>query len=148
MEDGDIVSYAALAVSIFSVVTSFYFGLRDRVKVSTSCKYYPAHPEYDREHLKIRVVNRGRRVAVLTMFGGDTIDGRWQGEALGEKGAGLRLAENEFYDREFYREDVEAVAPDVESEFSRLWFEDSLGRRHIVKGSKGSISSLKHAKPL
>ena len=143
-----VISYVALAVSVFSVATSFYFGLRDRMKVGAYCTYYPAHPDYDRANLKIRAVNRGRRVAVLTLFGGDTTDGNWQGEGLGERGAGLHLAEHEFYEREFYREDVEAISPDRESEFFELWFEDSLGRRHRVKGSKDGIRKLKKAESL
>lgn len=79
------VPYVALAVSILSFFTSFYFGFRDRVRVRAISTFYPAHPEYDRTHLRVRVVNRGRRIAILTTFGGDTADGGWLGERLGEK---------------------------------------------------------------
>jgi hypothetical protein len=129
------IPYIALAVSVLSFVTSFYFGFRERVWVRAVCKFYQAHPEYDRAHLRIRVVNRGRRIAVLTMFGGNLVDGGWQGEHLGEKERGLHLSEHQFYERKFYREDVVALAPDYVSEYVELWFEDSLGKRHKVRNS-------------
>jgi len=105
-------------------------------------KFYPAHPEYDKAHLEIKVVNTGRRIAVLTLFGGDLEDGGWQGEGLGETGKGLHLAEHEFYNVKFYKDDVLAVSPDSESNYVELWFEDSLGRRHKVKNSKKNIGLL------
>jgi hypothetical protein len=138
------VPYVALAVSILSFFTSLYFGFRDRVWVRAVSTFYPAHPEYDRAHLRIRVVNRGRRIAILTMFGGDTADGRWQGEGLGEKQRGLHLTEHQFYERKFYREDIVASCPDSESQYVELWFEDSLGKRHKIKNSREHIGQLKN----
>lgn len=146
MNLNEYIPYIALAISILSFITSFYFGFRDRVRVQATCKFYPTHPEYNRAHLSIRIVNRGRRVAVLTMFGGDLFDRTWQGENLGEKGRGLHLTEHQFYERKFYSEDIVAVSPDSESEFVELWFEDSLGKRHKVKNSRKGIQQLKDAK--
>jgi hypothetical protein len=142
------IPYIALAVSVLSFITSFYFGFRDRVWVRAESKFYPAHPEYDHAHLNIRVVNRGRRIAVLTLFGGDLVDGGWQGEHLGEKDRGLHLSEHQFHERKFYREDVIASAPDHDSEYVELWFEDSLGKRHKVKNSRKGIQQLKDAQEI
>jgi hypothetical protein len=115
------------------------------MSIRTECEFYPSHPEYDRAHLRIRVLNRGRRIAVLTMFGGDLVSGGWQGEGLGEKGRGLHLAEHEFFERKFYREDVVATSPDSESEYLELWFEDSIGKRHKVNKSRECIEQLRKA---
>lgn len=136
------ISFIALALSILSFITSFYFGFRDRMSVRAECEFFPSNPEYDRAHLRIRVVNRGRRIAILPMFGGDLASGGWQGEGLGEKDKGLHLAEHERFERKFYREDVVAVAPDSESEYVELWFEDSIGKRHKVKKSREGIEQL------
>ena len=108
-------------------------------------KYYPAHPDYDQAHLHIKIVNKGRRIAILTLFGGNLDNGGWQGESLGEGRMGLHLAEHEFYEKKFYKDDVLAVAPDSEGIYVDLWFEDSLGRRHMVKNSKKHIKKLLEA---
>ncbi len=55
MAQSEYISFAALAISFLSLATSFYFGFRDRMSVKAECKYFPANPEYDRAHLKIRV---------------------------------------------------------------------------------------------
>ena len=139
------VPYVALGMSILSFIMSFYFGFRDRVHVHAVSKFYPQHPDYDQANLDIRVVNRGRRIAVLTLFGGNTADGKWQGEGLGDKKTGLHLTEHDFYKRKFYFEDIVAASPDSESEYVELWFEDSLGKRHKVKHSRNGIQKLKLA---
>lgn len=142
MRYSDYLASAALLVSCISLGLSFWFGYRDKVSLNAKSKFLPAHPEYDRAHLQIKVVNKGRRVAVLTLFGGNLEDGGWQGESLGSEGKGLHLTENQFYERKFYKEDVLAVAPDSESPYVDLWFEDSLGSRHTVKHSKEHIKLL------
>lgn len=145
MSASEVIPYIALVISILSFITSFYLGFRDRVRVHATCKFYPEHPEYNRAHLVVRIVNRGRRVAVLTIFGGNLADGGWQGENLGAKERGLHLTEHEFFERKFYPEDIVAVAPDGESEFVELWFEDSVGKRHKVINSRKGIMQLKEA---
>ncbi len=80
------------------------------------------------------------------MFGGDLAGGGWQGENLEGKGGGLHLSEHEYYERSFYREDIMAVAPDSESEYVELWFEDSLGKRHKIKKSRDGIVKLNKSK--
>ena len=142
MDAFDYLSISALIVSIISLGGTFYFNIRDRMKVQATSKLYASHPDYDKAHLEIKVVNIGRRIAVLTLFGGDLENGRWQGEALGESEKGLHLAEHEFYKYKFYKDDILAVSPDFESNYIELWFEDSLGRRHKVKDSKINVELL------
>ena len=146
METSDYIAISALVISVLSIGASFYFQYRDRVKLKASCKYLPAHPDYDRAHLKVKIVNCGRRPTLLTLFGGDLKDGGWQGTSLGGKNKALRLGEHEFHEEKFYHESIEAVAPDSMSEFTELWFEDSIGNRHIVKGSKEGIKKLSESR--
>lgn len=77
MDNSDYFSIAALIVSILSLVGTFYLNLRDRMRVKATSKFYPEHPDYDEAHLAIKVVNRGRRTAILTRFGGDLENGGW-----------------------------------------------------------------------
>lgn len=142
MNNSDYFSIAALIISIFSLVGSFIFNLRDRMRVRATSKFIPQHPDYDKAHLTVKVVNKGRRVVILTMFGGNLENGGWHGEGLGKLGKGLRLAEQEFHKDKFYKDDIEADSPDSVSNFIDLWFEDSQGRRHKIKNSKKNITLL------
>ena len=132
----DYVSAIALVVALLSFVASFYFGFRDRVNVKAFSTYYEGY-------CSIKIVNHGRRAAIITMFGGDLENGYWQATHLGEKGLGIRLAEHEFHTENFSERDILAIGPDHESEFINLWFEDSLGKRHLVKDSEEHLQRLK-----
>lgn len=142
MEVSDYIAILALIVSAISLITSFYFGYRDKVNLKTECKYFDFHPEYDRAHLNIKITNHGRRPALLRWFGGRLRNGKWQAEGFEGKDSIKRLGEHEFYHRKFYKDDILAISPDDESEYVELWFEDSLGYRHVVKGSKKGIEKL------
>ncbi len=141
----DIIAIIALFVSIISLIVTFVFNYRDRVNLKAECRYVEYHPDYDRSRLEIKIVNHGRRAALLRLFAGDLRDGGWQGTYLGDKEKGLRLGEHDFYESKFYKEDIEAVSPDSESEYISLWFEDSLGIRHEVKGAADGIRKLSKA---
>jgi len=142
----DYISLVALVIALLSFAASFYFGYRDRVKVKAFSEFYKGHEEYGPAHMNIRIVNHGRRVAVITMFGGNLEDGGWQATHIGDKGLGIRLAEHEFYKEYFRKEDVVSVYPDGESEYINLWFEDSLGKRHPVKNAEKHLRLLKESK--
>ncbi|MBI2286988.1 MAG: hypothetical protein HYU79_06050 [Nitrosomonadales bacterium] len=143
MSLSDYLSSAALFVSVVSLGVSIFYSQKDQMRLKAESKYFSGHPDYDRPHLNIRVINHGRRIAILRLFGGNTADGGWQGTVIGDQKRGLYLNEHEFYETKFYIEDIEATSPDSESEFVELWFEDSLGRRHKVKNSKKHIQHLK-----
>jgi hypothetical protein len=135
----------ALIVSLLSFSISLYFGLRDRVHLRATSKLYNLSGEFGPAYIEVKVVNRGRRPAILTMFGGELDNGKWLGTYLGEKGRGIRLEENEYHIEKVSFSDLEqfdAVKEEVH-EYIRLWFEDSLGRRHPVKKSKRNIQLLK-----
>jgi hypothetical protein len=145
MARSDLIALLALIVSGLSLGVSWWGAFRDRVRLKVTAKLSGGgeYEEYGPEHIAIRVVNTGRRVAVLTLFGGQLADGGWQGTGLGKSGAGLHLTESQFYEQDFGYADIEAVSPDGTSEYVSLWFEDSHGRRHSVPNSAALIATLK-----
>ena len=145
METSLIISIIAIIISVFAAISSFYFQFRDKVKLKTSLNRYEYIPEFnDRARLTIKIVNKGRRPALLTLFGGNLANNGWVGSGLGEEDKFIRLSESEFYERDFYKEDIEQITPEMDyPEFVDLWFQDSLGNRHIIKGSRNGIIWLK-----
>jgi len=67
----DYISITAILLSIISLAISWYFSFRDKALLKTSAKFSPYNPDYDQAHISIKIVNCGRRSAILTMFGGD-----------------------------------------------------------------------------
>lgn len=106
MATSDILSVLALVISILSCGTSFYFSYRDRVALKVFCRFYNHHPEYDRTHILIKIINIGRRTAILRLFGGPTDSSGWCAEYLDKANGGLRLGENEFHEIKIYKEDL------------------------------------------
>jgi hypothetical protein len=143
----DVIAALALAVASLSLGISWWGTFRDRVSLKVTARIYGGGPEYGPEYIKIRVVNVGRRVAVLTTLGGELADGRWQGTGLGASGTGLHLAESQFYESNFSADDIDAVCPDAESQYVSLWFEDSHGRRHKVPNSESLLLQLAATRP-
>lgn len=120
MSPSDAISILALAVATLSLGVSWWGTFRDRVSLKVTASIYGGEPEYGPEYIRIKVVNTGRRVTVLTMFGGELADARWQGTNLGPSGTGLHLAESEFHERNFTFDDIEAVSPDGKSKYVSL----------------------------
>ena len=71
MRMSDYISITAILRSIISLAISWYFGFRDKAHFKSSAKFYPYNPDYDQAHISIKIINCGRRPAILTMFGGD-----------------------------------------------------------------------------
>lgn len=147
MNTYDYISLLALFVSIVSIFISWHFGFRDRANLKTFAKFYPYNPHYDRAHLKIKIVNRGRRPTILTQFGGDHKDGAYSGTVLGEQNKGLRLGEHEKYETSVYVQDLVVIDPEGnQSEYINFCFEDTLGQRHKVKKAEELIEKLRNSK--
>jgi hypothetical protein len=142
MATSEIISGFALFVATCSFGVSWWGAIRDRVSLMLIAKLMNNADGYGQPYIAIKVVNTGRRVAVLTMFGGELADGTWQGTNIGESGRGLHLAESEFHERQVTAMDLVAVSPDSESEYVSFWFEDSHGRRHKIPKSESLIREL------
>ena len=143
LQASDWLSIAALIVSILSLVMSLYVTFLDRVKIRAYSNLYPPHEHNPHAWIEVKAVNHGRRTAILTMFGGDLKGGGWEATRLGEKGLGLRLAENEFYKIDLTPDEVFFAGSENDQEYEDLWFEDSQGRRHRVKHARKHLGQMK-----
>lgn len=135
-------STVAVLISLSSLSFSIYSILRDRARIRAYSKFFTAS-EYGNAHISVTVVNAGRRPVILRLIGGHDSSGRWSGEYLGTDRAGLRLGEQERYDHRVDKHELLQLPPDDDVfQYEDLWFEDSLGRRHFVKGAKRNIKLL------
>ena len=141
LQISDWFSLVALVVSIISLAVSLYATQLDRFKLKATSTLYLPNEYNDEGHIEVRIVNHGRRVAVMTMFGGDTEVGGYSATHLVAKG--LHLAENEFHKLTLTKPEALCVGPEYETEYVSLWFEDSHGRRHQVKDSRKHLEQLK-----
>lgn len=137
------VSTIALLVSIAGFGNSFYSTWRDKAKLKFIVTYYP-ESEYGSNRIVVRAVNAGRRPIVLRLAGGLSDDGRWGGTYLDHDKGGVRLAEHEHREETFEKDDLLSFDHETEEviEYSTLWFEDSLGNRHEVPGSRELIKKV------
>lgn len=142
MNSSEIISIVALGVSGASLVFSGAFNLRDRSRLVTKSQHFP-HRDGTPASMRVSIVNAGRRPVVLRMWGGSGADGNWIGTLLGEMKSGLRLAEHEHHEFTLRKDDLLLLGPEEDVEISDIWFEDTLGRRHVVKEAKKNIAKLR-----
>lgn len=138
----EIISVVALLVSIASLCSSFFFGLRDRARLVTGSRYLPLWEE-NPAHVCVSIVNAGRRPVILRMWVGAESTEKWEGHFLGEGTAGLRLGEHERYEFKLEQHDLHAVTPDEDFQIEDLWFEDTLGRQHTVRDVRANLAKLR-----
>src|SRR5262245_45948108 len=103
----DVISILALFISMISLAISWFFNFRDKADLKIIGKFFVSHPDYDRAHINVKVVNSGRRPMILTLFGGDLKGGGYCGTSLGKDHKGLRLDEHESYETKVYVEDLD-----------------------------------------
>lgn len=128
-----------------SLYTSLRVAGRDRVKLKAWATFHPVHEHNPSASITVVIVNEGRRPAILRVFGGDFIGGSSGGTCLGGDKGGRRLGENERHEEHLGFGELCQQGPENESEYLRLWFEDSLGNRHPVKDSETAIRKFKEA---
>jgi hypothetical protein len=137
-----IISIVALCISLASFCISFANFRRDRDNVLATCRFSSGYEEDD-WHLQASVVNAGRRPVVLRMWGGTDKDGAWAATMLKSAEGGHRLGEHERLDFTITAQDVMHLMPDGDDiVYADLWFEDTLGRRHPMKGAKAALQKL------
>jgi len=54
----------------------------------------------------------------------------------------MRLGEHERHEFKLEKHDLLVATPDYDVLIEDLWFEDTLGRRHIVAGAKANLAKL------
>jgi hypothetical protein len=142
MNLSDIISAVALVVAVASLALSAFTLLQDRACLVTKSQHFP-HREGYPARMSVSVVNAGRRPVILRMWGSHDADGHWAGTLLGKDAKGLRLAENERHEFVLLKEDLLQVTPDEDVELCDIWFEDTVGRRYVVKEAKKNIVRLR-----
>lgn len=132
---------AALLISLVSLALHFHGHLRDRAKIDTFCEFYRGnHKQHDLPVFKVSVINRGPRPVILRMIGCTTANNKWSGTYLKGESSGIPLGEGERFDQRM--EDQDLIYDDHEGnveDIVKLWVEDSLGRRMVVRNSRTNI---------
>ncbi len=137
-----VISVFALCVSIAGFCLAFANYRRDRDDVKATCRFTVGYEGTD-PHLLASVVNAGRRPVVLRMWGGTDKAGVWAGTMLNHDEGGRRLGEHERLDFPIVAQDVLCFVPEGDDVlYADLWFEDTLGRRHTMKGAKDALHKL------
>lgn len=142
----DIIAGIAVFISLISLSISLFVVWRDRVNIVATSNFLPkAPPEFGEAdaHLVVKIVNLGRRPAILRLLWLEMDHGN-HGRYLGESEQGLRLEENEFHEETLYKTQL-MEWDDSRGEMSTcisLSIEDSLGKKHPVKDSYQNIKEL------
>lgn len=131
--------WIATGISALALIVSSLNYVRDRAWLQATCKF--VQPPESNPYVYVHIVNKGRRPIILRMWGGT--DGKeWSGSFFGNEKEGLRLAEHEMHDFTIDREGLFNPTPYTDIVYADLWVEDTLGRRHKIKGAKASLAKL------
>jgi hypothetical protein len=131
--------WIAIVISVGSLLVSGFNYFRDRAVLKATSRFI--EPPEDNPYVYVRIVNKGRRPIILRMWGGT--DGKeWSGRFFDKAKEGLRLAEHEMHDFTIDRDGLYNPTPDADIVYSDLWVEDTLGRRHKIKGAKANVAKL------
>jgi hypothetical protein len=143
MTTATMMALIALIASIISAGFSIYFGTRDRARLHAFSHLYKGDDEHA-PHIKVAAINKGRRPLILRMWGGADDKGEWVGTFIERERQGHRLGEHERFEITLENGDLgfELDEFDEVVEFTELWFEDSIGRRHRVNGSRQHIKEF------
>lgn len=130
----------ALLISGLSFVLSFYAIRRDNEKLKARSWFFPSYFNEDNQlnvmrRIRIEAVNSGRRPIILTFLGVKYDDGHEKSVYL-EHPDGVHLNEKEKFTQD--DEDLFSMLYDHENGSAAvdMWFEDTLGKRHYIKGAK------------
>ena len=80
---------------------------------------------------------------VLRMWVGAGSIEIWVGTYVGDERSGLRLGEHTIYGFKLKKQDLPEFAPDGDVSIHDLWFDDTLGRRHLVQGARENLAQLR-----
>lgn len=142
----DYLIFAGLVLALVVIVYIALFFFQDKMKINAVATYIPGE-QMEPPQISIKVVNRGKGMAILSMLGGKTDDGSVSSLFLNPMENGIRLRENETHTEIYELNDLHL--PDESkgdlSYFKKLWIMDSHGHRHRVRRSRKAIRQLKAA---
>ncbi len=135
-------SFVAILISVASFFVAARSAFLDRTRLKVSSVFHESD-EWGPAQIVVTIINRGRRPAILRLFGGTDANGIGSGLFFDHEKGGLRLAENERHERIVKRDDTVTFDPnDADLLYETLWVEDSLGVRHDVPNSREYIKKL------
>jgi hypothetical protein len=140
-----IIAALALVVSLVSLAFSIYNILRDKARLQVKCEFFEPS-EYGKGHIQISIANAGRRPIILRLLGYEGADD-WVGSFLGNNERGVRLGEHERHEVNIDSDDLEQRRVVHDIIVTTIWIEDSLGRRHRIKGIEKQIQQLRETGP-
>jgi len=136
--------FSALAVGISAIHLIVYiiYKCNEKAKIRAESKLYNADTETP--WLNVKVVNVGKRSALICLVGGKTDDGAWSAHTVDNEGKGVWLKPNEKHEIDFKRNDLFCMDMETRKDigYLSLWIEDSRGVRHPVKDSVKNIKEL------
>ena len=135
------IAITAILISIANFCAFIYFGFLDRAKLQIKSTFHEGS-EYGPAGISIHIANAGRRPMIIRMWGGEDENGDWVGSFFGKSTEGLRLDENEREDLHLQKDDLLSQGPEEPIIFTKLWVEDSLGKRYPVPNSEAHIKQL------
>jgi hypothetical protein len=146
-EYANVVSTIAMVISMVISLGSFgvaaYNSFRDRPRLKVTSTFYDgSHGEP--LHIRVEVVNKGRRPVILRLLGGDGSGDNWSGTHMEHEKGGLRLGEHEHHSFTIEKKDAVLFDPDdgPEQPFKRMWIQDSIGNRYSIPKSGEYIGKL------
>lgn len=132
------ISLGALCVSALSLIVTIHFNLKESATIEARSVIFRGDGEVE-PTITVTAVNSGRRPTVLRSLVGVDDQKRWVGLNLGEDYQGVRLDEKERFEKCLRNSDLGFFCDDEQIEFTELYFEDSVGRRHRVVDSRKHI---------
>ena len=144
MPSPTVLSIIALIVSVAGFGLSFYLTWRDRsnVRAESFARQHERTGEYS--NVFVTVTNAGRRPVILRYLCGLYEDGSQSRQLLEE--AGLKLEEGEYHEVVFEKFDGIMINGDDMSGLVEIFLEDSVGKKHKVKGARKNIELVRKSK--
>ena len=141
MTTSDSIALLALVVALVSLVLTAFFNFRDRANLIAKSEFLP-HWNDSPAHVRVTIVNSGRRSMILRLWAGADAKGEFVGTFMGTDGRGHRLGEYERHEFKLEKHELLSPTPDLDVEIQDIWFEDTLGSRYTVKGAKENLAKL------
>jgi len=135
------IALGALVVSIASIAITVHFNLKENAKVKAFSTLL-AGDEENEPKIRVVALNVGRRATVIRSLVGMDDRKVWAGVILGQDNQGIRLGENERFEKTLTNTDLGFFWEENEIEFTELFFEDSVGRRHRIADSRKHIQDF------
>lgn len=144
MDISIVTSLGAFVVSILSIAITIHFKLKEEAKIRAFSSLFLGDDERE-PTIIVAAVNIGRRPIIVRMLVGMDDKKEWSGLYLGDDQQGVRLEENERFDRKLSSGDLGLSYDEIEIEFTELYFEDAIGKRWRVDRSRSHIVEFRGA---